>query len=98
VEKVNKSFLSISIIFFGISIILGSWFVSNALKDIAFNQHLGADTVTVTQPGENEWELIVVNENNIILFNTISGEYWRKFIESGEGPTAWEKSPLPWEE
>ena len=41
------------------------------------------DTVTVTQSEQNEWELIVVNENNIILFNKKSGEYWRKFIESG---------------
>ncbi|WP_236036585.1 hypothetical protein [Heyndrickxia oleronia] len=48
------------------------------------------DTVTVTQSEQNEWELIVVNENNIILFNKKSGEYWRKFIESGEGPTDWE--------
>lgn len=92
----NKNFLSISIIFFGICIFVGSWFVSNALQDIAFNQ--SPDTVTVSQPGQNDWELIVVNENNIILFNNESGEYWRKFIESGEGPTDWEKSPLPWEE
>ena len=88
----SKNFLSISIIFFGICVFVGSWFVSNALQDIAKQP---IDTVTVTQP-EQKWELIVVNENNIILFNNKSGEYWRKTIESGEGPTDWEKSPLPW--
>jgi hypothetical protein len=90
----NKSFLSLSIVFLGICIFVGSWFVSNALQDIAKQT---PDTVTFTQPEQNEWELIVVNENNIILFNNKSGEHWRKFIESGEGPTDWEKSPLPWE-
>ena len=88
----NKSFLSLSIVFFGICIFVGSWLVSNALQDIA---KLTPDTVTVTQE-QNDWELIVVNENNIILFNNKSGEYWSKTIESGEVPTDWEKSPLPW--
>ena len=77
----------------GICVFVGSWLVANALQDIAKQ---GPDRVTVTQE-QNDWELIVVNENNIILFNNKSGEYWRKFIESGEGPTDWEKSPLPWE-
>lgn len=70
------------------------WFISNTLQDMIGQQ---PDTVNVTQSEQNEWELIVVNENNIILFNKKSGEYWRKFIESGEGSTDWERYPLPGE-
>ena len=54
----NTSFLSLSIVFFGICIFVGSWLVSKALQDIA---KLTPDTVTVTQE-QNDWELIVVNE------------------------------------
>ncbi|KAA0955438.1 hypothetical protein FQ087_12535 [Sporosarcina sp. ANT_H38] len=89
----NKSFLSLSIVIFGICVLVGSWLVSNALQDIAKQT---PDTVTVTQPEQIDWELIVVNEKNIVLFNNKSGEYWSKTIESGEEPTDWEKSPLPW--
>jgi hypothetical protein len=91
----KKNLLSLSIMFFGICILFGAWFISSAVQKIAYSQQ--GDTVNVPAPDHGEWELIVVNENNILLFNNISGEYWRKFIESGEGPTNWERQPLPWE-
>lgn len=87
----NKNNLSISIIFFGVCIVVGLWFISNALKDIAFNH--SPDTVTVTQPQEYNYELIALNENNLILFDKQTGTYWSKSIDS----TEWKMQPNPWE-
>ncbi|HWL23698.1 MAG TPA: hypothetical protein VNR38_08105 [Ureibacillus sp.] len=84
----NKYFISFAFIFFGLCMVFSAFYISEALKEIAYSQK--GDTTTVTEV-PSEWELIVVNENNIILFNNITGEYWRKFIESNEGPTEWEK-------
>ncbi len=45
---------------------------------------------------EYKYEMIPVNENNVMIFNKETGEYWRKYIPSGEGPTNWdiEESPI----
>lgn len=43
----------------------------------------------------NRYEMIGVNENNLIIFDRKTGEYWRKFIPSNEGPTNWEKEDSP---
>lgn len=84
----NKYFISFAFIFFGLCMVFSAYYISTALEEIAYNQK--SDTTTVTEI-TNDWELIVVNENNIILFNSNTGEYWHKFIESNEGPTDWEK-------
>ena len=44
---------------------------------------------------EDRYELVPVNENNMIIFDMKSGDYWNKFIPSGEGPTNWEKGDSP---
>lgn len=44
---------------------------------------------------EYRYDLIPANDNNIIIFDKQSGEYWTKFIPSDEGPTTWEKSDSP---
>jgi hypothetical protein len=41
------------------------------------------------------YEMIVANNNNIIIFDKQSGEYWRKFIPESEGPSEWTKEPSP---
>ena len=40
---------------------------------------------------ENRYQMISPNENNIIIFDSKTGDYWRKFIEPNEGPTDWSK-------
>ncbi|WP_276700480.1 MULTISPECIES: hypothetical protein [Romboutsia] len=35
--------------------------------------------------------MISPNENNIIIFDSKTGDYWRKFIEPDEGPIDWSK-------
>lgn len=40
---------------------------------------------------DNRYQMISPNENNIIIFDSKTGDYWRKFIEPNEGPTEWSK-------
>ena len=82
----NKHLMSFSIIFLGICILLGSWFISESLK---------SEQVNTTQEEQFRYELISPNDSNIIIFDKQSGEYWRKFIETNEGPTDWEKQTSP---
>ena len=43
---------------------------------------------------ENRYQMISPNENNIIIFDSKTGDYWRKFIEPDEGPTDWSKESV----
>ena len=79
----SKNLQSLSIIFLGVCILLGSWFISQSLK------------VIPTSDDQYRYEFISANEQNIIIFDKQSGEYWRKFIEPNEGPTNWEKESSP---
>lgn len=38
--------------------------------------------------------MISPNESNIIIFDSKTGDYWRKFIENNEGPTDWTKESV----
>lgn len=44
---------------------------------------------------EYRYELVPVNEQNIIIFDKKTGESWRKFIDTNEGPTEWEHEVTP---
>ncbi|MCD4838649.1 hypothetical protein LRS37_07135 [Neobacillus sedimentimangrovi] len=44
---------------------------------------------------EYKYELVPANENNMIIFDRKTGEYWTKFIPSEEGSTNWEKGDSP---
>ncbi len=79
----NKNNMSFAII---ICILLGSWFISQSLK---------SEQVDGTTEVEFRYELISANDNNLIIYDKQSGEYWRKFIEPNEGPTDWEKQTSP---
>ncbi|MGF3103639.1 hypothetical protein [Rossellomorea sp. DUT-2] len=79
----SKNLMYLSICFLGVCILLGSWLISNSLQK---------DSVAKDEP---RYELVPVNEQNIILYDKQTGEYWRKFIEPNEGPTNWEKQPSP---
>ncbi|RIW34290.1 hypothetical protein D3H55_09925 [Bacillus salacetis] len=83
----NKNRTYFSVCFLGICILLSSWLIANSLqKDSVAKAH--------SQDG-SRYELVPVNDQNIILFDKQTGEYWRKFIEPNEGPTNWEKQPSP---
>ncbi|MFE4898264.1 hypothetical protein [Peribacillus butanolivorans] len=82
----NKYLMSFSIIFLGLCLLLGSWFISQSLK---------SEQVNPTQEEQFRFELISPNDSNIIIFDKQSGEYWRKFIEPNDGPADWEKQKSP---
>lgn len=39
----------------------------------------------------NRYKMISPSQTNIIIFDSKTGDYWRKFIEPNEGPTDWTK-------
>ena len=82
----NKHIMSFSIIFLGICILLGSWFISQSVK---------IEQVDAKKEVQFRYELISPNESNLIIFDKQNGEYWRKFIEPNEGPVDWEKQTTP---
>lgn len=82
----NKHIMSFSIIFLGICILLGSWFIS---------QSLHSKQEDAAKEAQFRYELISANESNLIIFDKKSGEYWQKFIEPNAGPTDWEKQTSP---
>lgn len=38
--------------------------------------------------------IISPNENNIIIFDSKTGDYYRKYMESNEGSTDWTKESI----
>ncbi|WP_409252751.1 hypothetical protein V1502_02145 [Bacillus sp. SCS-153A] len=82
----SKSFPSISIIILGLCILLGSWLISDSL---------GEQDAPLQSEEEYRYEFISPNDNNIIIFDKETGEYWRRFIDSTAGPTEWESQPSP---
>ena len=48
-------------------------------------------SILLNKDNRNRYQMISPNENNIIIFDSKTGDYWRKFIESNEGPTDWSK-------
>jgi len=43
----------------------------------------------------NRYQMVSANENNIMLLDTKTGEYWRKFVPNSKGPTYWTKEAGP---
>lgn len=82
----NKNIMSFSVIFLGLCIVLSSWIISQSLKS--------KQEKIVNQNDQYRYE-IISSQNNIILFDKQSGESWRKYLPSSEGPTEWEKQQTP---
>ena len=66
-----------SILYICISIIIGFSILSVSLL--------------LYKDNRNRYQMISPNETNIIIFDSKTGDYWRKFIETNEGPTDWSK-------
>ena len=67
-----------SILYICISIIIGFSILSVSL-------------LLLYKDNRNRYQMISPNETNIIIFDSKTGDYWRKFIETNEGPTDWSK-------
>jgi hypothetical protein len=74
-----------SILYICISIIIGFSILSISL-------FLNKDNVN--KDNINRYQMISANENNLIIFDSQTGDYWRKFIESQEGPANWSKESV----
>ncbi|KGP91268.1 hypothetical protein N780_08705 [Pontibacillus chungwhensis BH030062] len=83
----SKNIQSISVIFLGVCILLGSWFISQSFES--------DNKVSPVSEEQYRYEFISANEQNIIIFDKKTGNYWRKFVEPNEGPTEWEKQESP---
>lgn len=86
-DHLNKNSSALII---GLAIIISftilGFFISSAIKE---------QTTKASSESENTYELINVSENNMIIFDKSTGKYWRKYIESNEGPTEWEEEVSP---
>ena len=87
-EKTMKLSQTGAIIILSIAILFSASQISSAIRDSSSNSNN-------TEDEQNRYEMISPNESNIIIFDKQSGDYWRKFIETGEGPTEWEKQTSP---
>lgn len=81
----------ISSLIIGCAIIIGF-----TILGLFWSSSLNNETSAVVKADdEYKYELISASENNIIIFDKSTGEYWNKFIPSNEGPTEWEKGDFP---
>jgi len=93
----NKSALII-----GVSIVVGCSVLGFILKSPIDNLSGEINNLNYTlnesvktESDLNRYQILSASENNIILMDTKTGEYWRKFIKNGEGPTNWAKQSSP---
>lgn len=73
--------VSMTIVFLGLCIIIGSGFISHSLDN--------------GKAGKYRYELISANERNIIIFDKKTGSYWQKLVEQSDGSTEWQKQDSP---
>ncbi|MBS4174815.1 hypothetical protein [Bacillus sp. FJAT-49736] len=93
----TKNYLSGSIIFFGVCLLISAWWISSGLRDIQFSS--GTGEVTVSQQEQANYELIIADKKNLILFNKEVGEYWIKSIDNTGTSNGWVHQPAPgWSE
>ncbi|MEK5475721.1 hypothetical protein NYE70_02100 [Paenibacillus sp. FSL R5-0407] len=76
----------------GASIIIG--FILLGLMQGLFREEETVITEKVSHEGRYEF-IRAANDNNVIIFDKETGEYWRKFISVSEGPTDWTKEESP---
>lgn len=94
----SKNLQSFSTIFLGVCILLGCWFISESINQ-SQNQPTSSQSkdvsVDVAKEEPYRYEFISANEQNIIIFDKESGQYWRKSINLDGGPTEWEPQESP---
>lgn len=94
-EKTMRLSLTGAIVILSIAIFFSASQISGAIIEASRNFN-NTDEVQINNTEEqNRYEMISPNDSNIIIFDKQSGDYWRKYIETGEGPTEWEKQTSP---
>ncbi len=78
----SKNLMAFSIIFLGLCIVLGSWFISQSLR-------FKKDNVIKIQQEQNRYEYIKTSDDYDMIFDKQTGDYW------GNLQGKWEKhTPL----
>ena len=67
--------------FLGLCILVASWDISRSLNKISANDH--------------RYELISINECNVIIFDKKTGSYWQKVDDSSNETAEWQKQDSP---
>jgi len=66
--------------------------LSNSIDNYNYNME---KSMSSEAEGYGRYQMVSANENNIILLDTKTGKYWRKFIPTGKGPTDWAAENTP---
>ncbi|MFJ7826587.1 hypothetical protein [Psychrobacillus sp. NPDC096623] len=80
----NKNLQAFSIIFLGVSIVISSWFISEALKT---NNNESVESQNEKVQNENRYEHIMIATDYFRIFDKQTGDYWEQ-IGGGE----WKKN------
>ncbi|MEH7887317.1 hypothetical protein V7654_23785, partial [Bacillus sp. JJ1609] len=89
-DKKPRLSLTGAIIILSLCLLITGFNITSAIRN----------TINFLSPEPEEqyrYEFISANEQNLIIFDKKTGDYWRKYIEVNEGPSEWEKqqSPVP---
>jgi hypothetical protein len=89
-DKKPRLSLTGAIVILSVCLLVTGFNISSAIRGIT-------NDVSPKLEDEYRYEFISANEQNLIIFDKKTGDYWRKYIEINEGPTEWEKqqSPVP---
>lgn len=89
-EKRTKLSMTGALVILSVCLLFSANAISSAIRDLANDESPRLEE-------QYRYEFISANDQNLIIFDKKTGEYWRKYIETNEGPTDWEKqqSPIP---
>jgi len=78
----NKNLQAFSIIFLGVCIVIGSWFISVGLK--------ANNSEVIERQNENRYELIMIATDYFRIVDKQTGDYWEQI-----GGSDWKKFNTP---
>lgn len=81
-----------SVIIIGISIIIGFLILASSVI-YTFKDYGEKDIVNKNIVSKNKYEMINA-DSNIIIFDKETGRYWRKYINTNEGPNEWTEEAI----
>lgn len=88
----------------GVSIIAGCFvlglMLSSSLNNLSteislISNKIAEQKIEDSTKNPYRYELISPNDSNILIFDSMTGEYWRKYIDPNSGPTDWKKEIAP---
>ncbi|MCA0983442.1 hypothetical protein LCL89_05170 [Halobacillus yeomjeoni] len=81
-------------LFLGMSILFGSWLIADSMKEKEGAPNIRPVNVQMEKDPGYRYDFIAEN-NQMFIFDRMTGEYWQKFLVQGEGPSSWELQESP---